>query len=163
MQGDASSKVDLEHIVAQITQEIGYINLLVANAGIPGPTPIPTAGPSRSLADMQRDLWNTDTGIFNDTFSTNVGSVYYGLAAFLPLLDAGNKQGNVSQSSQVVITSSIGAYGRSPMAHFAYSASKAGITHMAKQFATAFTRYQIRFNVIAPGCKHSLFLHSDTL
>lgn len=53
----------------------------------------------------------------------------------------------------MIITGSIGAFGRVPLAHFAYSASKAAVTHMAKQFATAFTKYKIRFNVFAPGCE----------
>lgn len=92
--------------------------------------------------------------MFDQTFSNNVRSVYFSIAAFLPLLDAGNEKGNVVQSSQTIITGSIGAYGRVPMAHFAYSASKAAVTHMAKQLATAFTKYKIRFNVIAPGCEY---------
>ena len=60
----------------------------------------------------------------------------------------------MAQSSQTIITGSIGAYGRVPMAHFAYSASKAAVTHMAKQLSTALTKYKIRFNVIAPGCEY---------
>ncbi|PSN68226.1 short-chain dehydrogenase/reductase [Corynespora cassiicola Philippines] len=150
MQGDASSKEDLERIVKHITEETGYINLLVANAGISGPTPIKQT-PDRSLSDIQKDMWNLDPAMFDKTFNNNVGSVYFATAAFLPLLEAGNAKGNVSQSSHVIITSSIGAFGRVPLAHYAYSASKAGVTHMAKQLSTAFTRHQIRFNVIAPG------------
>ncbi|ROV92550.1 hypothetical protein VMCG_08949 [Cytospora schulzeri] len=150
LQGDASSKPDLERIVSHVTKETGYINLLVANAGVAGPDPIKIT-PDTPLADIQRALWDTDPADFDRTFSNNVRAVYFSAAAFLPLLEAGNQKGNVSQSSQVVITSSIGAYGRVPLAHYAYSASKAAVTHMAKQLATALTRYNIRFNVIAPG------------
>ncbi|KKY31577.1 putative short chain dehydrogenase reductase [Diaporthe ampelina] len=149
LQGDASSKPDLERIVAQITKETGYINLLVANAGVTGPiTKPPTTTP---LPEYQKELWDVDSAAFDQTFSVNVGAVYFSVAAFLPLLTAGNDRASVAQSSQVVITSSIGSYGRVPMAHFAYSASKAAVTHMAKQMSTAFTRHRIRFNVIAPG------------
>lgn len=81
----------------------------------------------------------------------NVRAVYFTIAAFLPLLEAGNQKANVAQSSQAIITSSIGAFNRVPMAHFAYGASKAAVLHMAKQLATAFVKYHIRFNVIAPG------------
>lgn len=152
MQGDASSKPDLERIVAHITNEVGYINLLVANAGVTGPiTKPPTTTP---LQEYQKALWDVDSAAFDQTFSVNVGAVYFSVAAFLPLLTAGNERANVAQSSQVVITSSIGSYGRVPMAHFAYSASKAAVTHMAKQMSTAFTRHRIRFNVIAPGCEY---------
>ncbi|KAK3373224.1 short-chain dehydrogenase/reductase [Lasiosphaeria ovina] len=150
LQGDASSKADLERIAAHIAQETGYVNLFVANAGIPGPTPI-RLSPPRPLAELQADLWNVDQAAFNQTFSNNVGAVYFGMAAFLPLLNAGNERGNVAQSSQMVVLSSIGAFGRVPLAHYAYSASKAAVLHMAKQLATALTGYKIRFNVIAPG------------
>ncbi|KAJ0122154.1 short chain dehydrogenase reductase [Diaporthe amygdali] len=149
LQGDASSKPDLERIVAHITKETGFINLLVANAGVTGPiTKPPTTTP---LVDYQKALWDVDSAAFDQTFSINVGAVYFSIAAFLPLLTAGNEKGNVAQSSQTIITSSIGAYGRVPMAHYAYSASKAAVTHMARQLATAFTRHKLRFNVIAPG------------
>lgn len=136
----------MEHI----TKEVGYINLLVANAGIWGPDAVKIS-PSRPLADIQRDLWSLDPALFGQTFSNNVGAVYFSMAAFLPLLNAGNEKGNVTQSSQVVITGSIGAFGRVPLAHIAYSASKAAVTHMAKQLSTGLTRHRIRFNVIAPG------------
>ncbi|CAG9950268.1 unnamed protein product [Clonostachys rosea f. rosea IK726] len=150
LQGDVTSKQDLERIAALITKETGYINLLCANAGIPGPTPIKIT-PASTLEDIQRDLWNSDEEQFDRIFQVHLRGVYLSFAAFLPLLSAGNAKGNVSQSSQMIITGSIGAFGRVPLAHFAYSASKAGVTHMAKQFATAFTRHNIRFNVIAPG------------
>nr|A0A142I726.1 RecName: Full=Short-chain dehydrogenase/reductase PhomF'; AltName: Full=Phomopsin biosynthesis cluster protein F' [Diaporthe leptostromiformis]AMR44278.1 putative short chain dehydrogenase reductase [Diaporthe leptostromiformis] len=150
LQGDASSKPDLERIVAHITKETGYINLLVANAGISGPDPVRIT-PSTTLSELQRDLWSLDPSIFAQTFSVNVGTAYFSIAAFLPLLDAGNHKGNVVQSSQAIITSSIGAFGRVPLAHYAYSASKAAVTHMTKQFATALTKYKIRFNILAPG------------
>ncbi|KAJ4388615.1 hypothetical protein N0V93_006074 [Gnomoniopsis smithogilvyi] len=153
IQGDATSKEDLERIVAQITKETGYINLLVANAGITGPmfTSPNTLAPSTPLADLQKQLWNVDPAGFDQTFSVNVRAVYFSIVAFLPLLEAGNQKGNVAQSSQAIITSSIGGFNREPLAHFSYSASKAAVTHMAKQFATVFGKYKIRFNVIAPG------------
>lgn len=153
IQGDASSKADLERIVAQVTEETGYINLLVANAGITGPTfsSPTTLAPSTSLDDLQKELWSVEPAAFDQTFSINVRAVYYSIVAFLPLLEAGNRKGNVAQSSQTIITSSIGGFNRVPLGHFAYGASKAAVTHLAKQFATAFVKYKIRFNVIAPG------------
>ncbi|CAN8096137.1 unnamed protein product [Discula destructiva] len=153
LQGDATSKDDLARIVAHITAETGYINLLVANAGITGPTfsSPATLSASTSLTDLHSELWSVDPAAFDSTFSVNVRGVYFSVVAFLPLLHAGNEKANVAQSSQVVVTSSIGGYNRTPMAHFSYSASKAGVTHMAKQLATAFAKYNIRCNVIAPG------------
>jgi NAD(P)-dependent dehydrogenase (short-subunit alcohol dehydrogenase family) len=86
-----------------------------------------------------------------------VTGVFSTVAAFLTLLDAGNKNRDgerraLKQRSQVIAIASIGAYNRIPLAGYAYSASKAGVTHMMKQFATAFVPYNIRSNIIAPGC-----------
>lgn len=155
--GDVTSKGDLEQITKRISSEVGYINLLVANAGTTGPMfgdKISICGPDQSpLSDVQKDLWAIDQGVFLNTFATNIGGPFWSIVAFLPLLEAGNKKGNVVQSSQVVATGSEAAYDRIPIPHYTYSASKAGLTHMMKQFATTFIKYKIRFNVIAPGRK----------
>jgi NAD(P)-dependent dehydrogenase (short-subunit alcohol dehydrogenase family) len=96
-------------------------------------------------------LWNTDFQEFNKTFQVNSSAVYFSVIAFLELLAEGNKKKNVEQLSQFIAVSSIGGYNRMPFAGFAYAASKAGTTHMMKQFATSFVPYDIRANVIAPG------------
>jgi NAD(P)-dependent dehydrogenase (short-subunit alcohol dehydrogenase family) len=163
--GDVTSKVDLEQITKRISSEVGHINLLVANAGTTGPMfgdRISICGPDQSpLSDVQKDLWNIDQDAFLNTFKTNIGGPFWSIVAFLPLLDAGNRKGNVVQSSHVVATGSEAAYDRIPIPHYTYSASKAGLTHMMKQFATTFVKYKIRFNVIAPGRK-SLCLFTFT-
>lgn len=157
--GDVTSKIDLQRITERISSEVGYINLLVANAGTTGPMfgdKISICGPDQSpLSDVQKDLWNIDQDTFLNTFKANIGGPFWSIVAFLPLLDAGNRKGNVVQSSQVVATGSEAAYDRIPIPHYTYSASKAGLTHMMKQFATTFVKYKIRFNVIAPGRKFS--------
>ena len=53
--------------------------------------------------------------------------------------------------SQVIIISCICAFTRSPSFSFAYVASKAAATQMAKQLATTLAPYKIRVNTIAPG------------
>lgn len=141
--------------MAHITAEVGYINLLVANAGVGGPelSGPQILGPGMQLAALQKEMWDTDAAAFDNTFDVNVRGVYYTVTAFLPLLEAGNAKKNVEQSSQVVITSSIGGFHRVPFPHFAYCASKAAVTHMGKQMATAFHPYRIRVNILAPGSK----------
>lgn len=155
---DITSKSDLEKVAKRISSEVGYINLLVANAGITGPMfgeKVSICGPNQStLSDVQKDLWNIDQGVFLNTFATNIGGPFWSTVAFLPLLDAGNRKRNVVQSSQVIATGSEAAFDRIPIPHYTYSASKAGLTHMMKQFATTFIKYKIRFNVIAPGRKY---------
>lgn len=95
-----------------------------------------------------------DAQEFTQTYHVNTTAVFFSVVAFLELLDAGNKKGNVKQKSQVIATSSIGAYNRNAMAGYAYGTSKAAVLHLMKQFATAFASYQIRSNVIAPGCEY---------
>lgn len=92
----------------------------------------------------------------------NSTAVFYTIIAFLELLDKGNKAGNVDQKSQVIAVSSIGAFNRIPLAGYAYGSSKAAVVHMMKQFATNLVAYDIRSNVIAPGCK-SLNFHLSTI
>lgn len=165
--GDVTSKADLAQIAERISSEVGYINLLVANAGTTGPMfgdKISICGPDQSsLADVQKDLWGIDQNLFLNTFATNIGGPFWSIIAFLPLLDAGNRKGNAVQSSQVIATGSEAAYDRIPIPHYTYSASKAGLTHMMKQFATTFIKYKIRFNVIAPGRKFSSSLLENSI
>jgi len=69
------------------------------------------------------------------------------------LLDAGNKQRNVAQDSQIIVTSSIAGFMRHLSAGFAYNSSKAATTHLVKMLSTYFSQagFRIRANVIAPG------------
>lgn len=66
---------------------------------------------------------------------------------------AGNKHGNVEQKSQVVATSSIGGFNKQNTGGYAYGQSKAACTHLVKQLAIALPQWDIRANVICPGCE----------
>lgn len=103
--------------------------------------------PKPALADLQRDLWGVGPAALDQTWAVNVRGVYFSIAAFLPLLGAARR------GAQVVVVSSIDGFSRAPALHFAYSASKAAVTHMAEQFANRFAEDGIWFNFIAPGCE----------
>ncbi|PMD29868.1 NAD(P)-binding protein [Hyaloscypha variabilis F] len=150
LQGDVSVKGDLARIVETIEKADGFINVLVANSGIGGPS-ISGLKPNSSLSEFRDALWATDAEAFTHTYHVNTSAVYFTILAFLNLLGAGNAKGNVDQKSQVIATSSIGAYNRSPLAGYAYGTSKAAVLHMLKQFSTSLVPYDIRSNVIAPG------------
>lgn len=137
-----TKKEDLTRIVEHITKEDGFINAFIANSGISGPT-MQGMPKEPSLQQYQEFLWKTDPTYFSDTFQVNTVAVWFSVVAFLGLLDAGNKKGNVEQPSQVIATTSIGSFNRIPLAGFAYSASKAGATFMMKQFATALVPYGV--------------------
>ena len=151
IQGDITSKDDLHRITTSIASTTGFINLLLANAGIPEPSP-PSFPLSTSIIETQDRLWKTwDPTTFTNTLGVNVGGTFLSVLAFLPLLAAGNQAANVPQRSQVITTSSICGFNRRAPSGFAYAASKAAVTHMTKQLATALAPHGIRCNVLAPG------------
>jgi NAD(P)-dependent dehydrogenase (short-subunit alcohol dehydrogenase family) len=152
IQGDVTSKEDLARAVSTIKSAHGYINVLIANSGISGPT-LQKLPPNPSITEYQKFLLSRESDDFNQTYAVNTTGVFNSVAAFLELLDLGNKKGNVQQRSQIIATSSIGGFNRIPIAGYAYAGSKAAATHMIKQFSTAFGIYNIRANVLAPGCK----------
>ncbi|KAK6953610.1 hypothetical protein Daesc_005915 [Daldinia eschscholtzii] len=150
IQGDVTNKADLERAVAEIKSSVGYLNVVIANAGVTGPS-MDGLPQNASLADFRNHVFGWDSDEFNKTYATNTTGVFFTIAAFLELLDEGNKRGNLKQRSQVIAVASIGAYNRIPAAGYAYASSKAGLVHMMKQLSTAFVPYNIRSNVIAPG------------
>ena len=146
---DVTSRVSLTAAVEQITSEVGFINVLIANAGQPGPRH--NFSPQTTIEEFQADLWSIDFDQYLSTFAANTVGVWYTVIAFLGLLDRGNKKGNVLQSSQVITTGSVGGFNRKSPGNYAYAQSKAALTHLAKQLATGLVPYGIRSNMIAPG------------
>ncbi|KAK2004240.1 short-chain dehydrogenase/reductase [Colletotrichum falcatum] len=149
IQGDITQKKDLERAVSQIKEAHGYVNVVVANSGISGPA-LMGMPPNPTIAQYRDYVFGWDQKEFTETFAVNTTGVFFTVAAFLELLDEGNKRGNFKQRSQVIATSSIGAYNRQPMG-FAYGSSKAAVIHMFKQLSTVLVPFNIRANVIAPG------------
>ena len=150
LQGDVSSKESLQSVVDHIKQDMGYVNVLIANSGVPGPQHS-NLTPESSLEEFQSTLWNTPFEEYTQTFAVNDAAVFFSVLAFLPLLHAGNEKHNVEQQSQVIATSSIGGFNRRVPGGFAYGQSKAAVTHMMKQLASNLVPYNIRANVLAPG------------
>ncbi|KAI1407143.1 NAD(P)-binding protein [Hypoxylon sp. FL1857] len=153
IQADVTNTADLERAAAEIKSAVGYLNVVVANSGITGPKAPSLSGASSepTLSEFRDRLLGTDQAAFTNTFHVNITGVHNTIAAFLELLDEGNKRGNLKQKSQIIATSSIGAYNRVPIAGYAYGPSKAAVVHMMKQFASSLVPYSIRSNVIAPG------------
>jgi len=156
LQGDVTSKESLKSIVEHIEKEDGYINVLIANSGVTGPT-VEGLSKTASLTEFQSFFWAQTFPEFTNTYHVNTSAVFFSIIAFLPLLDAGNKTGNVEQKSQVIATSSIGGLSRTAMGGYAYGPSKAATTHLMKTFATSLVPFGIRSNVIAPGSKSGSF------
>jgi NAD(P)-dependent dehydrogenase (short-subunit alcohol dehydrogenase family) len=166
---DVTSKESLVAAADKIKAETGYINLLVANAGVvfsPSSAP-PTATtpgsssgmhvgsrilkPGPSIDELQSYLIDTPEADFRDPYMINSAGVFYTIAAFVSLLDAGNKQGNLSQKSQVVAISSVSGQNRIAPSGCGYGMSKAATIHLMKQMMTFLVPQGIRANTISPG------------
>ncbi|KAK9778417.1 hypothetical protein SCAR479_04819 [Seiridium cardinale] len=150
IQCDVTKKSDLERAAEEIKLKYGYVNVVIANSGVVGPNVL--GMPEKpSISEFKNWLWNWDPDELNNTFAVNTAGVFYTAVAFLELLDEGNKRGHLKQRSQVIATTSIGAYVRTLVAGFGYEGSKAATTHIMKQFSTSLVPYGIRANIIAPG------------
>lgn len=165
--GDVSDKDSLSKVVEQIKQEQGYINLLFANAGVGGPKDrvnLTELGSKPSIKDFQKAMWDPPTEEYTKALHINCTAVYYTTIAFLELLDAGNKNGNLAQDSQVIVTSSVAGFSRYMASSFAYSTSKAAVNHLVKNLSTAFSQngFHIRANLIAPGLYPSEMTQAKT-
>ena len=154
IQCDITNQQQLKSTVASIENDVGYINLLVANSGIAGPSGNVPA--DASISQVQEALYKIPMEEFTNTLHVNSTGVFYTIVAFLSLLDAGNKDGTYQNGrSQVITTSSIGGFSRKITAGFAYSTSKAATTMLMKVLATYLVPYRIRANIICPGCERS--------
>jgi NAD(P)-dependent dehydrogenase (short-subunit alcohol dehydrogenase family) len=156
LQCDVTSKSSLQNVAARIAEETGYVNLVIANSGILGPNYselLPSdEGKIPNIQEAQKVLWGPSMEQLTEVYNVNVIGVYYTAIAFLDLLDKGNQARNVQQTSQILVTSSIGAFYRAwPQAGMAYTTSKAAVTHLTKSLASYLIQYRIRVNAIAPG------------
>jgi NAD(P)-dependent dehydrogenase (short-subunit alcohol dehydrogenase family) len=130
---------------------------VVCNAGIAGHTPEPAPTESSSISEVRKYYFETlKSENHANVLNINTTGVMLTACAFLELLDAGNKKNATASppkpNSQIVTVSSAEAFFRGGR-DFMYAASKAGTTHMMKEMATFLVPWNIRSNVIAPGCE----------
>lgn len=156
--GSTTSHDDLQGAVDVVTRETGYIDLLVNNAGMttfdssPNARPKPTAQSSvQEVRDYYFNYRSPD--IWSAALETNIAAVFTTSMAFLELLDAGNKRrAPEAPKSQIVVIGSTGGLTRFTDS-FIYNASKAGVHHLMKNLGAFLVPFDIRTNIIAPGCK----------
>lgn len=85
--GDVTSQDSLLQMAEYVALETGYINLLVANAGMMGPRPLmaPLDQPPPSVAEYRAHALKTPSEDFTQTYAVNATGVYYTALAFLEL------------------------------------------------------------------------------
>jgi NAD(P)-dependent dehydrogenase (short-subunit alcohol dehydrogenase family) len=125
IQADLDDPAAIDSVIKQVGDAYGSLDIVFANAGISGPTP----------------LGGTTAAAFEAILRTNLTGVFLTVQAAVPLMSAGG--------SIVLNGSVMRELGRAGTA--AYSASKAGITGMAKVFAGELVQRGIRVNTVIPG------------
>lgn len=126
--GDITNEAEAKQIVSQVRKQLGFIDVLVNNAGIALPTQLVT---ETKLADWHRVMDTNVTGMF---LITN---------AVLP------EMVSLQRGSIVNISSMWGVTGGS--CEVAYSASKAAVIGYTKSLAKEVAPSGIRVNCVAPG------------
>lgn len=122
---DATDIAATESAVAQAVKAFGKLDIVFANAGIAGNTPI----------------GGTTLTAFEAVIRTNITSVFFTVQAAAPHLNDG---GSIILNGSVI--SVLGNPG-----YAAYAASKAGVRGMARVMASELAPRGIRVNVVAPG------------
>jgi NAD(P)-dependent dehydrogenase (short-subunit alcohol dehydrogenase family) len=125
VRGDIADLADLDRLWAQVKQERGSVDIIVANAGIAEPAPLPLATPEH----------------FDRVFGINARGTFFTVQKALPLLNDGG--------SIVLIAGVAHQVGWPDFP--AYSGSKAAIRSYARSWAAALLDRNIRVNSISPG------------
>ena len=109
-----------------------------------------------TVEQVAQDLWEKTTWEDADNcLATNIAGSYFTFLAFLKLLGAGNEHPDSKWKglvqSQFITNSSAGGLWRGEEPAYMYNASKSALINLTKNIATAFAKYRIRANTIAPG------------
>jgi NAD(P)-dependent dehydrogenase (short-subunit alcohol dehydrogenase family) len=112
-------------LFAQLSTQLGHIDVLFVNAGI---------GAFQPIEKVTEQDWDNIHGI-------NLKGVFFTVQQALPLL---------RQGSSIVLTGSIGALKGIPTGSV-YAASKAGLRALGRCFAAELVGKGIRVNVVSPG------------
>src|SRR5246127_2680853 len=122
---DATDIGATEAAIKKGVEKFGKLDILFANAGIPGSTPV----------------GGTTLAAFEQVIRTNITSVFFTVQAAVAHM---NDNGSI-----ILNGSAISVLGNPGYA--AYAASKAGVRAMARVMASELSPRGIRVNVVAPG------------
>ena len=125
--GDVTDEASMAALAAT-AQDLGPVNVVVANAGI--------AGPTAPLHEITLDQWR-------ETVSTDLDGVFLTFRAFVPGLIARRRGSLIAISS---MTGKRPLPGRTP-----YAAAKMGVIGLVRTLANELGPYNVRVNAISPG------------
>jgi NAD(P)-dependent dehydrogenase (short-subunit alcohol dehydrogenase family) len=122
---DADDVAATEAAIKKAVEKFGKLDIVFANAGIPGDTP----------------LGATSLEAFEKVVRTNITSVFFTVQSALPYLN---------DNASIILNGSVISVLGNP-GYSAYAASKAGVRAMARVMASELSPRGIRVNVVAPG------------
>jgi NAD(P)-dependent dehydrogenase (short-subunit alcohol dehydrogenase family) len=122
---DANDIEAMEAAIRKGVEKFGKYDIVFANAGIPGNTPI----------------GGTTLAAFESVIRTNITSVFFTVQSAAPYLNDG---------ASIILNGSVISVLGNP-GYAAYAASKAGVRAMARVMASELSPRGIRVNVVAPG------------
>src|ERR1700682_5286132 len=122
---DATDIAATEKAIKQAVEKFGKLDIVFANAGIPGSTPI----------------GGTTLDAFETVIRTNITAVFFTVQAAAPYLN---------DNASIILNGSVISVLGNP-GYAAYAASKAGVRAMARVMASELSPRGIRINVVAPG------------
>src|ERR1700694_54494 len=122
---DATDIAATEKAIEQAAKKFGKLDIVFANAGIPGNTPI----------------GGTTLAAFESVIRTNITAVFFTVQAAMPHLKDG---------ASIILNGSVISVLGNP-GYAAYAASKAGVRAMSRVMASELSPRGIRVNVVAPG------------
>lgn len=126
---DATDPEALHELGNTVASAVGKVDILFANAGITGATPMGSA----------------DWATFEVVLKTNLTAVFFTIQALLDRLNDG---------ASIVLNSSV-IRGVGAPTTAAYAASKAGVSAMVKVLASELAHRRIRVNAVVPGATAS--------
>jgi len=122
---DATDVAATEKAVAKAAEKFGKLDIVFANAGIAGNTPV----------------GGTTLAAFESVIRTNLTAVFFTVQAAAPHLNNG---------ASIILNGSVISVLGNP-GYAAYAASKAGVRAMARVMASELSPRGIRVNVVSPG------------
>lgn len=125
LSSDAGRLDDIEHLMAEVGQAFGKLDILFLNAGLAKP------GSLEKVTEAD----------FDELIAINLKGVFFAVQKALPLL---------SHGASVIVTTSIANRVASPNASI-YAATKAGTRSLVQALAVELIAKGIRINAVSPG------------